>query len=100
MAGLNQESSPRVERRKIIEDLKPFLDGVKRKVMATFPKDAVATILDTTEQLVRSGIAEKAVAEGEHAPLFTLTSHRGGTVSLDDLLSRGPVVLAFFRGFW
>ncbi len=95
-----KHGQPPKESGRIIEDLKPFLDGAKRRLMATFPKDAVATILDTTEQLVRSGIADKAATAGERAPLFTLTSHTGDRVSLDELLSRGPVVLAFFRGFW
>ncbi len=99
MTGVKQKTPP-PEGRQIIEDLKPFLDGAKRRLMATFPKDAVATILDTTEQLVRSGIADKAAGAGERAPLFTLTSHTGESVSLDELLSHGPVVLAFFRGFW
>jgi len=37
---------------------------------------------------------------GERAPDFTLPNQRGEMVSLRDLLSRGPVVLNFYRGVW
>jgi len=37
---------------------------------------------------------------GEHAPDFTLPNQRGETVKLSDRLSRGPVVLNFYRGVW
>ena len=37
---------------------------------------------------------------GERAPDFTLPDQRGGTVTLSDRLSRGPVVLTFYRGVW
>ena len=37
---------------------------------------------------------------GEHAPDFTLPNQRGEMVKLSDRLSRGPVVLNFYRGVW
>jgi len=37
---------------------------------------------------------------GERAPDFALPNQRGETVSLSDRLSRGPVVLNFYRGVW
>ncbi len=37
---------------------------------------------------------------GERAPDFTLPNQRGENVSLRDRLSRGPVVLNFYRGVW
>ncbi len=92
--GQNQEPSS------LVEELKPFLDGIKRRVMASFPADAMATILDATEKLVRSGIAQRAIPEGERAPGFELLDTKGEAVALQTLLSRGPVVIAFFRGFW
>lgn len=39
-------------------------------------------------------------AVGAHAPDFTLPDSTGEHVSLSSLLSRGPVVLAFYRGGW
>ena len=37
---------------------------------------------------------------GERAPDFTLPNQRGEMVRLSDRLSRGPVVLNFYRGVW
>jgi peroxiredoxin len=34
------------------------------------------------------------------APPFTLPTHKGETRSLDALLARGRVLLAFHRGTW
>ncbi len=34
------------------------------------------------------------------APLFTLEDEQGDAVNLGALLSRGPVVVYFYRGFW
>ena len=37
---------------------------------------------------------------GERAPDFVLPNQRGEMVRLGDRLSRGPVVLSFYRGVW
>lgn len=84
----------------LIEELRPLLDGIKRRHMATLPAEAMATLLDSTEQLVRSGIAEKALPEGAVAPGFRLPDYDGNTVELSRLLQRGPAIVTFFRGFW
>lgn len=53
-----------------------------------------------TEELRRSGMAERAVKAGEPAPDFALRNVRGEEIRLGDLLGRGAVVLAFYRGGW
>ena len=40
------------------------------------------------------------VPAGQVAPAFSLVSHDGRTVTLDSLLTRGPAVLVFYRGYW
>jgi peroxiredoxin len=37
---------------------------------------------------------------GDRAPLFTLPTQKGGSVSLADDLARGAVLLGFHRGTW
>ncbi len=38
---------------------------------------------------------------GDRAPDFTLVAaNRPGTVSLSELLARGPVIVEFLRGTW
>lgn len=59
---------------------------------------------DTVERMVTrlraSGAGEHAPAPGEQMPEFMLPDQHGRLVSLSDLLSRGPVVVAFHRGHW
>lgn len=62
---------------------------------------------ETNEQLARGlarirelAIPERAVAVGDPAPPFVLPAADGRDVRLGDLLARGPVVLAFYRGVW
>ena len=59
-----------------------------------------AVMEKATEDLIRSGIIEKARKIGDRAPDFTLPDATGELVRLADLLARGPVVVTFFRGTW
>lgn len=40
------------------------------------------------------------LSAGDAAPLFTGKDQHGKTVSLKEALTRGPVVLVFYRGYW
>ena len=76
------------------------LDEFKKQFVATVPPEARAVILETTGELVRLGLAEQALQKGAKVPDFALPDVRGETVVLSDLLTRGPVVVAFYRGVW
>ncbi|MEU6148104.1 peroxiredoxin-like family protein [Streptomyces sp. NPDC047081] len=52
------------------------------------------------QELADSGQADLALTVGDRAPHFRLPSATGEFVALDDLLTRGPVVLTFYRGAW
>jgi peroxiredoxin len=52
------------------------------------------------EELRASGLVAQALAVGSLAPGFSLPDARGGSFALSDALSRGPVVLVFYRGGW
>lgn len=41
-----------------------------------------------------------AIKLGAQAPRFELPNQQGKSVSLDDLLTKGPVVVTFYRGSW
>jgi hypothetical protein len=72
----------------------------KAGVVAKLPAEYLALMDEATEELIRSGIAEKAKKVGEMAPDFTLPNTSGELVKLSDLLARGPVVVTFYRGTW
>ncbi|HEX5091130.1 MAG TPA: peroxiredoxin-like family protein, partial [Burkholderiales bacterium] len=52
------------------------------------------------DELAASGVAARAVQDGEQAPDFALPNAKGAVVKLSALLARGPVVLTFYRGGW
>ncbi|MGW7485658.1 peroxiredoxin-like family protein [Streptomyces sp. NPDC054786] len=67
----------------------PQIPAAAREVMERAGRDLAA-----------SGQAERALQAGDTAPRFSLPSATGDTVTLDALLSAGPVVLTFYRGAW
>lgn len=62
------------------------------------PPEVMAIIRRGIEYTRESGAAGLRI--GERAPDFTLPNQRGEMVRLRDRLSRGPVVLNFYRGVW
>jgi hypothetical protein len=80
--------------------LQQRLDRIKAGFEAQAPKEALEVMHRATEDLRASGIAERALAEGQMAPDFRLEGTTGTTVSLAEARIRGPVVLTFFRGHW
>ncbi|WP_411134419.1 peroxiredoxin-like family protein [Streptomyces sp. C10] len=68
-----------------------------------FPQlpDAAREVMErAARDLAASGLAARALQTGDTAPRFSLPSATGDTVTLDALLSAGPVVLTFYRGAW
>ena len=51
-------------------------------------------------RITTDGVGGTARKVGEKAPGFVLRGVSGDTVSLADLLAKGPVVVTFFRGEW
>ncbi len=52
------------------------------------------------DDLRAGGIMDRVARVGQRAPQFALPNADGRTVSLGDLLARGPLVLSFYRGRW
>ena len=81
-------------------DLPQQLRALQDKVLTTAPPEVVAMLQQMTTDLVQSGIIEQSLQEGAKAPDFVLPNVRGEMVTLSHLLTRGPVVLTFYRGAW
>lgn len=80
--------------------LQETLDAMKKEKIASMPPEVVATLLKGTEDLIKSGIADKAIKVGETLPEFTLPDEKGNLVSSKDLLAKGPLAISFYRGVW
>jgi len=76
------------------------LEEMRQASWGRWTPDKVAILHRSFEELSRSGILDRALKKGDRAPDFTLKSAGGEAVSLSKLLSKGPVVLAFYRGHW
>ncbi len=70
----------------------------KLKSSRTPPPEVAAIVRRGNEAVKASGAAGLRI--GERAPDFVLPNQRGEMVSLSERLSRGPVVLNFYRGVW
>jgi hypothetical protein len=62
------------------------------------PPEIVAVLKRGVKTVQESGAAGLRI--GERAPDFALPNQRAEMVRLSDRLSRGPVVLSFYRGVW
>ena len=80
--------------------LEQQLAAIREGAAQRIPADSLAIFHRATEQLQQSGLAARALGIGERMPSFALLNQEGNEVRSTDLLTRGPLVLTFFRGMW
>jgi peroxiredoxin len=75
------------------------LDSLARAVRTLSPPfaDAVDRLVS---RLQKSGAGQNAPQVGEPMPPFHLPDEAGRVISLDRLLSKGPIAVTFHRGHW
>ncbi len=81
----------------------PLTDKLIRRRKASrrqSPADKLAVMDRTTKELASSGIVKRCLKDGDPAPDFILLNLCRQSVSLAEMLKRGPVVLSFYRGGW
>ncbi len=64
------------------------------------PEERRSVLQDFRQKLVQSGVAEQALKTGDLAPAFALPNAVGKSVSSEELLRKGPLVVSFYRGAW
>lgn len=80
--------------------LQDKLDAFKTQFKTQAPEAAFNAFAKSTQELIESGQAERAVKAGDVAPDFTLNDQDGKAVARADLLAKGPLVVSFYRGVW
>ena len=64
------------------------------------PPEVVEIMSGAMAKLRASDLIDKALKQGDTAPLFKLPDATGQPVSLEDRLTSGPAVVTFYRGVW
>ena len=81
-------------------ELQAQIREFQQKMLPNIPKEILDLFEKTTTDLIKTGIAERALHEGAQAPEFTLPNAHGQQVKFSDLLAKGPAVVTFYRGGW
>jgi peroxiredoxin len=80
--------------------LQSQLDSLTAKLRAMVPAERLAVVDLAAEELIHSGLANRALKAGDLAPSFELPDGDGMLWRSDDLLRNGPLAIVFFRGRW
>jgi hypothetical protein len=86
--------------RSVAVSLNEQLEQMRQASWGRWPAEKLAVVIRARDELARSGLVDRILGIGDHAPDFALPSSLGGTVRLADLLRGGPLVVAFYRGHW
>ncbi len=80
--------------------LQDEIKAFNEEMLPTIPPEVLAVMEKAAEELAASGIAQHVLTEGDSLPSFSLPNVHGQVVTSSDLLSRGPLVVSFYRGSW
>jgi peroxiredoxin len=80
--------------------LQERLDAVKGKDYEKTPPHTGRVREAAIDDLISSGMAERAIRAGDYAPGFWLPNPDGEAISSFKLLNSGPVLIFFYRGRW
>ena len=64
------------------------------------PEGVRTMMVEAMDGLKQAGIDKDSLRKGDKAPAFTLPDASGNPVSSAQLLSKGPLVVSFYRGGW
>jgi peroxiredoxin len=80
--------------------LKDELDALRDKCYENTPPHIRRVRQEAIDDLVSSGMAERAIHAGDYVPEFRLRDLDGKTIPSYAILSNGPVLIVFYRGGW
>lgn len=80
-----------------LEDSRLYWQDPDQGVM---PPEFVEALNRSLGELVDGGLHEKSIQVGDKFPDFFLPNQLGDMVRSDSLLSKGPLVVSFYRGGW
>ncbi|MGB3223984.1 MAG: hypothetical protein WBB23_14360 [Desulforhopalus sp.] len=81
-------------------NLKEKINEKKAQFQSTASEKNQEVMKRAMKELQDSGILDRASGKSDKAPDFTVENYAGKSINLKETLSRGPVVLGFYRGRW
>ena len=80
--------------------LQDTLDAIREAIEREAPAEVVEVVHRATRDVAAEAARRPGLAGGDRAPAFRLPDQHGKEVDSAVLLSRGPLVMSFFRGHW
>ena len=80
--------------------LQEKIDEMVRESAKKFPPEALETLTSFRSEIDRIVRKEDIPEKGDLLPSFELLNQEERTLSSEDFLVKGPLVVTFFRGKW
>lgn len=80
----------------LAQNIQSFQD----EFIPTIPENTLNKLMSELQVLIDTGMAEQAINQSDRFPGFVLPDSKNESRSLTDYLSRGPLVISFYRGAW
>lgn len=80
--------------------LQDEIKAFNEEIMPSMPAEVINTMTKAAENLAASDIVNRALSSGDTVSPFSLPNIHSQIVTSEDLLSKGPLVISFYRGSW
>ena len=80
--------------------LQDEIKAFNEEIMPSIPAEVISAMTRAAEDLAASDIVNRALSTGDTMPSFSLPNIHGQVVTSENLLSKGPLVVSFYRGSW
>lgn len=69
-------------------------------MLPNVPAETMQLLQQAGQEIAALGIEQQALKTGDRCPDFSLNNGRGEAITSQQLLSKGPLVISFYRGAW
>ena len=80
--------------------LNTLLSAMSQDFASKADPATLATMMESRQQLIDSGLHTQAMAAGEKMPDFVLRDFTGKEFSSREARQNGPLFLSWYRGIW
>ncbi len=81
-------------------DFQKRMEDLKESIESKLSDEQIQIMHHATDALRQTGIEQKVLGVSEEFPHFELENQNEMLVRSQDLLSKGPIAITFYRGFW